>query len=61
MRESERLLDLARKSFEDAADCENPAQMKLHADMGRRYLEQAEAAALREKRMAAGNGEHTQS
>ena len=45
MRERDRLLDLARKCFEDAADCEDPAQMKIHADMGRSYLEQAEAAA----------------
>lgn len=44
MRGRDYLLDLARKCFEDAADCEDPAQMKLHADMGRRYLEEAEAA-----------------
>jgi hypothetical protein len=44
-RDSERLLDLARKCFEDAAECGDPAQMKVHAEMGRRYLEQAEAAA----------------
>jgi hypothetical protein len=53
MRESERLLEMARKCFEDAADCDNPAQMKVHADMGRRYLEQAQAAASRE---TSGNG-----
>jgi predicted DNA-binding WGR domain protein len=53
MRERDRLMDLARKCFEDAADCEDPAQMKIHADMGRRYLEQAEATAAREK---SGNG-----
>jgi hypothetical protein len=54
MRESERLLDLARKCFEDAADCIDVAQMRMLAEMGRRYLEQAEAAAAREK---SGNGD----
>lgn len=52
-RESERLFDLARKCFEDAADCDDATQMKVHAEMGRRYLEQAEAVAAREK---SGNG-----
>jgi hypothetical protein len=59
MRESERLLDIARRCFEDAANCDEPTQMKIHADMGRRYLEQAEAAALLEQGKA-GNGEHTE-
>ncbi len=44
-RETERLLELARKCFEDAAECSDPAQMKVHAEMARNYLEQAEAAA----------------
>ena len=47
MRESERLLEMARKCFEDAADCDNPAQMKIHADMGRRTVAIAEAIAAR--------------
>ena len=41
MRERDRLLERARKCFEDAAASDDPAQMKLHAEMGRHYLEQA--------------------
>ena len=55
MRESERLLELAREAFEDAAEFTDPAQMKLHADIGHHYLVQAEAAASRE--MKSENGE----
>jgi hypothetical protein len=57
-RASERLLDLARKCFEDAAECSDPAQMKVHAEMGRRYLEQAEAAARQEAPRT--NGDHSE-
>jgi Tfp pilus assembly protein PilF len=59
MRESERLLELARKAFEDAVESKDPAQMKVHAAMGHHYLEQAEAAAAREKKSE--NGERRDS
>ncbi|HWV52995.1 hypothetical protein [Pseudorhodoplanes sp.] len=49
MRDSERFLDLARKCFEDAAECKDQAQMKVYAEMGRSYLERAEVAARAEK------------
>jgi len=44
MRESRRLLELARKCFEDAADCDDPAQMWFYAGQGRLYREQAAEA-----------------
>lgn len=57
MRDSERFFQLARKCFEDAVGCSDPAQMKVHAEMGRHYLQQAEAAAERES--TSGNGGHS--
>lgn len=54
MRDSERLFHLARKCFEDAAESSDPGQMKIHAEMGRHYLQQAEAAVERERK--SGNG-----
>jgi len=53
MRESEKLLEEARKCFAQAARCGDLANMTSFADRGRRLLEQAEAAASREK---GGNG-----
>ncbi len=49
MRESDRLLERARKCFEDAAESSDPTQMKIHAEMGRQYLEQAAVAIAREQ------------
>ncbi len=54
MRESEKLLDEARKCFAQAARCDDLTNMTALADRGRRFLEQAEAAASREK---GGNGQ----
>ncbi len=54
MRESEQLLDLARKEFECAAEAKDPAQMKVHAEMGHHYLARAEAAAAQEKKQEGG-------
>lgn len=54
MKESEQLLALARKEFEQAAEAKDPAQMKVHAEMGHHYLARAEAAALQEKKQDNG-------
>ena len=53
MRESEKLLEEARKCFAQAARCDDLTSMISLADRGRHLLEQAEAAASREK---GGNG-----
>jgi hypothetical protein len=57
MRDRDQLLERARKCFEDAAASDDPAQMKLHAEMGRHYLELA-AIMESETKSAGGNGEH---
>lgn len=54
MRDSERLLELARKEFEEAAEATDPVQMKVHAEMGNLYLARAEAAAMLEKKQENG-------
>ncbi len=53
MRDSERLLEQARRCFEQAAACRDAAEMHVFCDLGRQYLAEAEAAAARE---TTGNG-----
>jgi Tfp pilus assembly protein PilF len=55
MQESERLLEFARKAFEDAAESKDPAQMRTHAAMAHYYLVQAEAAVSLEKKSENGS------
>ncbi|HZP77458.1 MAG TPA: hypothetical protein VFB45_15045 [Pseudolabrys sp.] len=50
MRDSERLLEQARKCFADASTCADPAQMRILADRGAEFLAQAQEAAGREKK-----------
>ncbi len=50
MRDSQRFLDLARKCFAEAAKCDDAIGMRILAERGAGYLEQAQEAAEREKK-----------